>query len=122
MNRPLSHHPGTLGHATVCKAEPAIRLEGVAKTFASRDGASAVLALSDIDLDVASGSIVGVIGRSGAGKSTLIRLINGLEKPTSGRVVVGGTDLTTLSEPRACPQLRFEGAGMGFPRAMMSDS
>ena len=44
------------------------------------------------------GSILGVIGRSGAGKSTLIRLVNGLEKPTAGRVIVDGADIAALPE------------------------
>jgi len=56
------------------------------------------VALDDIDLQVPEGAIVGVIGKSGAGKSTLIRLINGLERPSSGRVLVNGTDVTALGE------------------------
>ena len=44
------------------------------------------------------GEIFGIIGQSGAGKSTLIRCINMLEAPTSGSVIVNGTDLTTLSK------------------------
>ena len=76
----------------------AVRFEGVSKTFAAREGQSAVAALADIDLSVRAGSILGVIGRSGAGKSTLIRLVNGLERPTAGRVLVGGTDVARLAE------------------------
>ncbi|ETJ45767.1 ABC transporter, ATP-binding protein, partial [human gut metagenome] len=49
-------------------------------------------------LDVKEGEIFGIIGQSGAGKSTLIRCINMLEAPTSGSVIVNGTDLTTLSK------------------------
>ena len=56
------------------------------------------MALDDINLEVPEGAIVGVIGKSGAGKSTLIRLINGLEHPSSGRVLVNGTDVTALDE------------------------
>jgi D-methionine transport system ATP-binding protein len=56
-----------------------------------------VHALQDIDFAIARGSITGVIGRSGAGKSSLVRLINGLEKPTAGRVVVDGRDISALS-------------------------
>ncbi|GGF84798.1 methionine import ATP-binding protein MetN [Azorhizobium oxalatiphilum] len=75
-----------------------IRFEGVEKTFPARSGTGAVSALSNVNLSVPEGAIVGVIGRSGAGKSTLIRLVNGLERPTAGRVVVDGTDITALSE------------------------
>ena len=56
------------------------------------------MALDDINLQVPEGAIVGVIGKSGAGKSTLIRLINGLEHPSSGHVLVNGTDVTALDE------------------------
>jgi D-methionine transport system ATP-binding protein len=60
-------------------------------------GKQAVTALKKIDLHIRKGEIFGIIGHSGAGKSTLIRCINLLERPTSGRVVVDGVDLTALS-------------------------
>ena len=76
--------------------EPVIRLEAVKKSFTLPDGShfDAVRALS---LDIHAGDIYGLIGKSGAGKSTLLRLINLLERPDAGRVVVGGRDLTQLS-------------------------
>ncbi len=77
--------------------EQIVRLEGVSKVFTGRHGAP-VTALDGIDLAVPQGSVLGVIGRSGAGKSTLIRLVNGLEKPSSGRVVVDGSDIAVLPE------------------------
>ena len=74
-----------------------IRLDAVSKTF-SRPGQAEVAALADVSLTVERGEIFGVIGPSGAGKSTLIRLINLLERPTTGTVTVGGIDLTALPE------------------------
>lgn len=68
-----------------------IRLHAVSKQFA--DGTTA---LDAVDLAIPAGSVFGIIGRSGAGKSTLLRLINGLERPSAGQVVVDGTDLATL--------------------------
>jgi ABC-type methionine transport system ATPase subunit len=65
-----------------------------AKTFATKAGS--VVALTGISLEIEPGTIFGVIGRSGAGKSTLIRLINGLERTTSGEIRVDGTDVGSL--------------------------
>lgn len=61
---------------------------------------AAVDALSDVSLLVPKGSRFGIVGESGSGKTTLMRLIAGLDKPTSGRVVVGGTDITNLPESK----------------------
>ena len=73
-----------------------IKIEGVSKTY--RTKTSEVKALKDINLEIAKGEIFGVIGQSGSGKSTLIRCINQLEKVDSGRVLVGDSDMTKLSE------------------------
>ena len=59
--------------------------------------AGAVHALEDINLEIADGDRFGIIGMSGAGKSTLVRTINLLERPSSGKIVVDGTDVTGLS-------------------------
>lgn len=74
-----------------------VAFEEVSKTFLAQKGAAPFQALSAISYQVPKGAITGIIGRSGAGKSTLIRLVNGLEKPTSGKVLVDGTDVTTLN-------------------------
>jgi D-methionine transport system ATP-binding protein len=58
---------------------------------------SSLKALEDINLHVSAGQIFGVIGPSGAGKSTLIRCVNLLERPTSGRIIIGNKELTKLS-------------------------
>jgi D-methionine transport system ATP-binding protein len=79
------------------EAEAMVRFEQVAKTYPAYRDKPSVQALQDIDFAIPRGSITGVIGRSGAGKSSLVRLINGLEKPTAGRVVVDGRDISALS-------------------------
>lgn len=71
-----------------------ISIEHLTKTF---PGTSGQHALDNVSLTVPDGDIFGIIGISGAGKSTLVRCINLLERPTSGRIVVDGTDVTTLS-------------------------
>ena len=55
--------------------------------------------LEDVALDVAAGSLVGVIGPNGAGKTTLFNVVSGLLKPTAGRVLLDGEDITTASVP-----------------------
>ncbi|MDR1967473.1 MAG: methionine ABC transporter ATP-binding protein [Burkholderiaceae bacterium] len=60
----------------------------------------AVPALNGIDLRVEAGEIFGIIGHSGAGKSTLVRHINLLERPSAGRVLIGGEDITAFSDER----------------------
>ncbi|MGE6368014.1 methionine ABC transporter ATP-binding protein [Planococcus kocurii] len=72
-----------------------IQFEGVAKTYQS--GKQEIYALNGIDLTVQTGEIYGVIGFSGAGKSSLIRTVNLLERPSKGRVLIHGKDISTLS-------------------------
>ena len=72
-----------------------IRLEDVCKVFTGAQGP--VEAVKHVHLTIERGEIFGIIGFSGAGKSTLLRCINLLERPTSGRVLLDGTDITQLS-------------------------
>lgn len=78
-----------------------ISIQHVSKTFSPVGhrgaDATAVRALNDINLEIADGDIFGIIGMSGAGKSTLVRTINLLERPTEGRIVVDGQDVTQLA-------------------------
>lgn len=90
----------------------AVSLRNVGKSFPGSDPQSGepVIALSDVDLEIAAGKVVGIVGYSGAGKSTLVRLINALDRPTSGRVLVNGLDITDLPERR----LREVRGGIGM--------
>ncbi|WP_261624758.1 methionine ABC transporter ATP-binding protein [Nesterenkonia marinintestina] len=87
-----------------------IEFSGVSRVYGK--GAAAVTAVDDVSFGVDRGEVFGVIGFSGAGKSTLIRMINGLEKPTSGTVTVLGLEVSRLSE-RRLPKLRAR-IGMVF--------
>jgi len=68
-----------------------IEIQGLRKVYPN-----GVVALDGVDLTVAAGEILGVIGRSGSGKSTLIRCVNRLEEPTAGTIRVGGEDVTHM--------------------------
>ncbi len=82
-----------------------IELSSVSKTFPGKTQQEHVEALRDVSLSVKQGEIFGIIGYSGAGKSTLVRVINLLERPDLGRVMMGGQDLTAMN-PRELRQAR----------------
>lgn len=88
-----------------------IELQSLNKIYPGKSG-DHIHALKNINLRVAPGEIVGVIGKSGAGKSTLIRCVNLLERPTSGSVRVNDVELTTLN-PAQLRQARHQ-IGMIF--------
>ena len=71
-----------------------ITLENVTKIYEAPNGS--VTAVDNVTLQIKEGEIFGIIGYSGAGKSSLIRLLNGLEKPTKGKVIVAGRDIANI--------------------------
>lgn len=73
-----------------------ITLNRIKKIFPSKT--KPITAIDDVSLTIDEGEIYGIIGYSGAGKSTLIRMLNGLEQPTSGEVLINGEDLNQLSK------------------------
>ena len=86
------------GAGVALPAEPGtyIRLNGITKTY--KTGAGEVTVLKSIDLNIAQGEFVGIIGKSGSGKSTLINMLTGIDRPTNGEVWVGDTAVHKLSE------------------------
>jgi putative ABC transport system ATP-binding protein len=73
-----------------------LEAERLARHFEVGDGT--VLALDDVSFSIEQGSFIAVMGPSGSGKSTLLHMLGGLDRPTTGRVVLSGTDLSALSE------------------------
>ena len=81
-----------------------IEIQHLTKTFPTADGNFD--ALHDVSLKIEDGEIYGIIGMSGAGKSTLVRCINMLERPTEGKVIIDGRDMSTLTEYQLREQRR----------------
>ena len=86
-----------------------IELRGVSKTVDS--GGQPLTILHPLDYTITSGQFVAIVGPSGSGKSTLLGLLAGLDGPTSGSIVIDGTDITTLGEDRLA---RLRGEKIGF--------
>ena len=89
----------------------AVETAGLNKVYG--DGPTAVRALRDVSLEFPNGEFAAIMGPSGSGKSTLLHILGALDKPTSGRVIVGGTDLSGLSD-RKLTLLRRERMGFVF--------
>jgi D-methionine transport system ATP-binding protein len=92
---PASHPAPDPSAAT--PAVPMVAFQAAGKRYGPA-GEGGFTAVEHVDLTVARGAITGIIGRSGAGKSTLIRMVNGLETATSGKVLVDGVDVGALGE------------------------
>lgn len=76
-----------------------LRCEGIKKVYGT--GNSRVAALQKIDLSVEKGEFVAIVGASGSGKSTLLHILGSVDKPTEGKVIVEGTDISTLNQTEA---------------------
>ena len=88
----------------------AVSVECVSRTYG---GDQPVIALADVDASFLRGTATAVMGPSGSGKSTLLHCAAGLDRPTSGRVRIGGTDLSSMSE-KALTKLRRNRVGFVF--------
>ncbi|GGP41418.1 ABC transporter ATP-binding protein [Streptomyces abikoensis] len=96
MNSGNSGKPGeNPGGTPRPDAAPAIELRGATKVFRTPSGADHT-AVRDLDLTVAQGEFVAVVGPTGCGKSTTLTLVSGLEEPTEGEVLVGGEPVTGI--------------------------
>src|SRR6185437_7877034 len=111
--RHFSTHPGHIdpGMSSAPNPDSMILLDDVHLTLASDAGA--VNVLRGVSLAVAQGETVSVVGPSGSGKSTMMMIVGGLERPSSGRVVVAGTDLHDLDED-GLARFRRDNVGIVF--------
>ena len=97
--------------------EPVLALRGVGKRYL---GPPPLQVLRDIDLTVAAGEMLAIMGPSGSGKSTLLHLMGTLDRPSSGTVLVGGVDVRGLSD-RQLAWLRARQVGLVFQQFFLLD-
>ncbi|RJQ43046.1 MAG: ABC transporter ATP-binding protein [Gaiellales bacterium] len=88
-----------------------IKLKEISKSY--KVGPTTVRAVESVDLTIERGDMVSIVGHSGSGKTTLLSLMGGLTKPSTGRVLVDGTNIWTLSD-REQSQLRNRRIGFAF--------
>lgn len=86
-----------------------IRAENLTKTY--RSGTSDLVVFAGLNLEVARGEMLALVGESGAGKSTLLHILGGLDRPTSGTIYFGHQDISTLSDSRLA---EFRNREIGF--------
>lgn len=99
------------------ESKPIISLHQVTKVYGKGD--NAVEALRGIDLDISSGEVIAIIGRSGSGKSTLAHVMATLDRPTSGKVLINGSEVGRRSR-RASNRLRNQEIGFVFQQFFMN--
>ena len=110
MSPPRASGQAVSDQHAMSSADAMIDMHGVVKTFKSAAGEFTVL--KGVDLTINRGEFVSIVGKSGSGKSTLLNMITGLDHPTDGRVVIGGTDIYTgVTESQ---RSRWRGRNMGI--------
>jgi putative ABC transport system ATP-binding protein len=110
MDTPLSKPTPAPASQILSTLEPMIDMRGIVKTF--KNAAGEVTVLKGIDLTIYRGEFVSLVGKSGSGKSTLLNMITGIDHPTQGRMVIGGTDIYTgVTESQ---RSRWRGRNLGI--------
>src|SRR4051812_45577693 len=104
----MSQQPTPSAHAQPV-LEVVLKVENLTKQVSSPEGLLTIV--RDVSFAIEAGERVAIVGESGAGKSTLLALLAGLDTPTSGRVLLAGTDLTSLDEDG---RARLRAARVGF--------
>ncbi|MGZ4388344.1 MAG: ABC transporter ATP-binding protein [Gaiellaceae bacterium] len=99
--------------------EPLIRLERVSRVFGA--GRTLVRAVDRVDLAVEAGEVVLIMGPSGSGKTTLLSIAGGILRPSAGRVLIAGLDITALGR-RELPRVRRELVGFVFQTFNLLDA
>jgi len=93
MRTSLSQPTAVSVQHAMTSADAMIDMHGIVKTF--KNAAGEFTALKGVDLTIKRGEFVSIVGKSGSGKSTLLNMITGIDHPTEGRMIIGGTDIYT---------------------------
>ena len=93
MSTPHTKRKSVSNQHAMSSSEAMIDMRGIVKTF--KNAAGEFIVLKGIDLTIQRGEFVSIVGKSGSGKSTLLNMITGIDHPTEGCVVIGGTDIYT---------------------------
>ena len=88
--------PAAIRRETISATDAIVTVRGVSRIYGQGHGA--VTALNNVTFETRSGTLVAITGRSGSGKTTLLNLIGGLDTPTTGTILLGGRDITQLSD------------------------
>src|ERR1041384_6910362 len=105
----MSHQQTASAQAQEKNLEVVLKVENLTKQVSSPEGLLTIV--RDVSFAIEAGERVAIVGASGAGKSTLLALLAGLDTPTSGRVLLAGTDMTSLDEDG---RARLRAARVGF--------
>jgi putative ABC transport system ATP-binding protein len=105
----MSHQQIASAQAAPQTLEVVLKVENLTKQVSSPEGLLTIV--RDVSFEIAAGEPVAIVGQSGAGKSTLLALLAGLDTPTSGKVWLAGTDITSLDEDG---RARLRAARVGF--------
>lgn len=110
MNTRLSKRKSVSDQHAMSTPEAMIDMHGIVKKFKNAAGEFSVL--KGVDLTINRGEFVSIVGKSGSGKSTLLNMITGIDHPTEGRVVIGGTDIyTSVTESQ---RSKWRGRNLGI--------
>lgn len=90
-------------------ANSVLACSGLTKQY--RDGENSIKVLAGVELTLAAGESIAIVGRSGSGKSTLLNVLGGLDAPTGGSVMLSGRDMATMTEEQRC---QWRNAQLGF--------
>ncbi|NLL37628.1 MAG: ABC transporter ATP-binding protein [Fretibacterium sp.] len=105
----------------VSKVSKSVRLENIVKIFQDPQSGQKVTAVDNVSFELLPGELVTLLGPSGCGKTTVLRMLSGFEQPSSGRILIGGTDVTQVPANKRDTAMVFQSYGL-FPHMNVFDN